>query len=65
MNRESSLAFSIEKQLRYNKRVLIWMTEIIVIDVKIPWHIYKNIEDKQGKTHESSWYTRGEDVFHS
>lgn len=64
MNRESSLAFSIEK-LRYNKRVLIWMTEIIVIDVKISLHIYKNIEDKQGKTCESSWYTRGEDVFHS
>lgn len=64
MNRESSLAFSIEKQLRY-KRVLIWMTGIIVIDVKIPWRIYKNIEDKQGKTRESSWYTRGEDVFHS
>ena len=41
------------------------MTEIIVIDVKIPLYIYKNIEDKQAKTCESSWYTRGEDVFHS
>lgn len=48
MNKESSLAFSVEK-LWCNKWVLIWMTEIIVIDVKIPLHIYKNIKDKQGK----------------